>query len=288
MKKKKVKKCNQQSQFKTGSSSFLYKNPDFSRHKPKRIFTGIDIMALTSKRILIPAAVAVICIGLAAGVLYFLSGDENGNMPAREPENLTDTFTFFGLGPSTRLTSEIRDTLEGLLGNGGIETRTTIDLTMGDVADFAANFPRLQSLHQSLNYLPRQRIEHDTIQLTYRYARRQNVPFDRIRLVFWGEQRTPLFFSLYSKRDGADFIESIQKKHGEPVIIGDKAAIPRTLYWQKENALLIISANRNRIGFNEYDFGIYYLDNLTALAETEKMAREAAEREKEKTGELAF
>jgi hypothetical protein len=245
-------------------------------------------MALTFKRILIPAAVAVICIGLAAGILYFLSGDENGSIPAREPENPADTFTFFGLGPSTKLSGGLRDELEALLGDGGVETRTTIDLTMGDVENFAVNFPRLQELHQALNYLPRQRIEHDTVQLTYYYARRKNVPFDRIRLVFSGERQTPLFFSLYSKRDGADFIESIRKKHGDPATIGDEGAVPRSLYWQKENALLIISINWNRIGFNEYDFGIYYLDNLTALAETERLAREAAEREKEKTGELAF
>jgi hypothetical protein len=245
-------------------------------------------MALTSKRVLIPTAAAIICIGLVAGILYVLSGGENERMPARELENQAGTFTFFGLGPATKLSNELRDELESLLGDGGVETRTTIDLTMDDVADFATHFPRLQALHQALNYLPRQRIEHDTVQLTYRYARRQNVPFDRIRLVFSGERETPLFFSLYSKRDGADFIASIQKKHGAPVTIGEEGATPRTLYWRKDNALFIISITRNRIGFNEYNFGIYYLDNLSALAETERIAREAEEREKEKTGELAF
>jgi hypothetical protein len=169
-----------------------------------------------------------------------------------------------------------------------VETRTTIDLTMGDIEDFAGQFPRLHALHQALNNLPRQRVEHDTVRLTYRYARRQNVPFDRIRLVFSGQTKTPLFFSLYSKRDGADFIESIQNKHGEPQIIGDESTAARTLYWQKENELMIIVITRNRTGYNEYNFGIYYLDNLTALADTEKAAREAEEREKGKTGELAF
>ena len=244
-------------------------------------------MTLTSKRVLITVAVAA-GIGLVAGILYFLSRGDSGKTPGLAQENRTDTFTFFGLGPSTKLSNELRDKLEALLGDGSVETSTTIDLTMGGVENFSAHFPRLQTLHQALNYLPRQRVEHDTIQLTYRYARRQNVPFHRIHLIFSGEHETPLFFSLYSKRDGADFIESIQKKHGAPVTIGDEGGSARNLYWQKENALLIISITRNRIGFNEYNFGIYYLDNLTALAETERMAREAVEREKEKTGELAF
>jgi len=244
-------------------------------------------MTLTSKRVLITVAV-VVGIGLVAGALYFLPRGDSGKTPGLAQESRTDTFTFFGLGPSTKLSSELRDELEALLGDGSVETSTTIDLTMGDAESFSAHFPRLQTLHHALNYLPRQRVEHDTIQLTYRYARRQNIPFDRIRLVFSGERETPLFFSLYSKRDGADFIESIQKKHGAPLTIGDEEGNARNLYWQKENALLIISVTRNRIGFNEYNFGIYYLDNLTSLSETEKMAREAAEREKEKTGELAF
>jgi hypothetical protein len=242
-------------------------------------------MVLTSKRVLIPVAL-VIGIGIVAGILYFLSNGEK--TPDQEWENRADTFTFFGLGPSTKISGELRDRLETLLGDGSVETRTTIDLTMGDVEDFVSHFPRLQALHEALNHLPRHRVEHDTIQLTYRYARRQNVPFDRISLVFSGESETPLFFSLYSKRDGADFIETIKTKHGDPVIIGGGEADARALYWQKEDALLIISITRNRIGFDEYNFGIYYLDNLAALAETERLAREAAEREKEKSGELAF
>ena len=84
------------------------------------------------------------------------------------------------------------------------------------------------------------------------------------------------------------FIKKIQQKHGPPQTIGLENSPDRTLYWRKENALLIISIMKNRIGFNEYNFGIYYLDNLATLADAEKKVREHAEREKEKTGELAF
>ena len=245
-------------------------------------------MTLTSKRVPVLIAVVVICIGLVGVSLYFLSDGGGNKTPAPEAENQTNTFTFFGLGPSTKFSDALRRKLDNLLGDGGVETQTTIDLAMDDVENFSAHFPRLQALHEALNYLPRQRVEHDTIQLTYRYARRQSVPFDRIRLVFSGERKTPLFFSLYSKRDGADFIESIRKKHGPPKTIGDANTSARTLYWEKKNAILIISISRNRTGYNEYNFGIYYLDNLTALADREKQAREAAEREKEKTGDLAF
>jgi hypothetical protein len=245
-------------------------------------------MTATSRHLLTLTAVVIIGAGLIGGFLYLRGGESDTDATVTREKNTTDTFTFFGLGPGTTLSNNLQDRLENLLGNGGVETRTTIDLTMDGVTDFAGHFPRLAALHQALNYLPRQRVQHDTTQLTYHYARKQNVPFDRVRLVFWEERDTPLYFSLYAKRDGEDFIQTIREKHGDPQEFGDETQTGRVLYWQKENALLIISITRNRIGFNEYNFGIYYLDNLTALAETEKTAREAAEEEKEKTGELVF
>ena len=245
-------------------------------------------MPLKKKHALILVVCIVLCVGLTGGVLLLRTDGSDGHTPAAIPENATDTFTFFNIGPRTQLTKAVREQLEALLGNEGVETKTTINLTLPGIDNFPEMFPRLQVLHQLLNYLPRQRVEHDTLELTYRYARKKNVPFDRIRLVFSGQHLTPLFFRLYSKRDGADFIDSIQRKYGLPQTIGLKNSPERTLYWRKENALLIISIMKNRIGFNEYNFGIYYLDNLTALADAEKNAREQAEREKEKTGELAF
>ncbi len=243
-------------------------------------------MTQTSKRALFAAAVLII-IGLAGGFLLFRKGPVK-KAPALTAKNQGDSFTFFGLGPETKLSDALRDKLHNLLGDGSVETRTTIDLTLEGVQDFASHFQTLQELNQSLNYRSRQRVEHDTVQLTYRYARKQNVPFDRIRLVFWGDRGVPLFFSLYSKSDGADFIDTIRKKHGAPQVIGDENAAAHTLYWRKENALLIISVAPNRIGVMEYNFGIYYLDNLTALVQTEEKAREAAKKEKGKSGELAF
>jgi len=245
------------------------------------------MMPLKKKHVLILVVCVVLCAGLA-GVLLHRTGGSDADTPAAIPENPTDSFTFFEIGPRTQLTKVVREQLEALLGNYGVETRTTIDLTLPGIDNFPDAFPRLQVLHQLLNYLPRQRVEHDTLQLTYRYARKKNVPFDLIRLVFSGRSLTPLFFRLYSKRDGAEFIEMIQRKYGPPQTIGPENGPARTLYWQKEDALLIISVAKNRIGFNEYHFGIYYLNNLTALTDAEKKAREQAEREKEKTGELAF
>lgn len=246
-------------------------------------------MPLKSKRALILVVCAVVCAGLTTGgILFFRGCGPDGTIPPAIPENPTDTFTFFNIGPRTRLTKAVRDQLESLLGKYGVETKTTIDLTLPGVGKFPETFPRLQALHQLLNYLPRQRVEHDTLQLTYRYAREKNVPFDRIRLVFSEQRLTPLFFSLYSKRDGAEFIETIQNKYGPPQIIGRESGPEQTLFWRKKDALLIISIVKNRSGYNEYNFGIYYLDNLTALADAEKKAREQAEKEKEKTGELAF
>ncbi len=250
--------------------------------------SGNYVMPLKKKHVRILVICVVLCAGLTAGILFLRTCGSNEDISDGIPSPPVNTFTFFDIGPRTRLTEAVREELKSLLGKYGVETKTTIDLTLPGVTNFPEAFPRLQGLHQTFNYLPRQRIEHDTLRLTYRYARKKNVPFDRIRLVFSERHLTPLFISLYSKRDGADFIETIQRKYGSPETIGRSDSPERTLYWQKKDALLIISIVKNRIGFNEYNFGIYYLDNLTALADAEKKAREKAEREKEKTGELAF
>ena len=244
-------------------------------------------MTAKSKYFIYAAVVAALAVLI--GVFFYLRATgPNREAPAGPSPAPSDAFTFFDLGPGTELTKTLRSHLNNIFGRGAVETRTIINLTLSGVENFGEYFPGLQALHESFNYLPRQRVEHDTVQLTYHYARKQNIPFDRIRLVFSGKLRTPLFFSLYSKRDGADFIDTIVKKHGEPRMIGAENAGVRTLYWEKDDALLVISITRNRTGYNEYNFGIYYLDNLAALAETERRAREAAEREKGKTGELAF
>lgn len=245
-------------------------------------------MFLKKKHVLIVLTRAVICAGLTVGILLFHACGSDDKTSTAIPENPADTFTLFNIGPRTRLTKAVREELEALLGNYGVETRTTIDLTLPGVSDFEETFPRLHALHRMFNYLPRQRVEHDTLRLTYQYARKNNVLFDRIRLVFSKRHSTPLFFNLYSKRDGAEFIETIQSKYGPPGTIGREDSPERTLFWRKEDALLIISIMKNRIGFNEYHFGIYYLDNLAALADAGKKAREQAERAKEKTGELVF
>jgi hypothetical protein len=238
--------------------------------------------------ILVPVAAVLLCAGLIGSVVYHRSQKTDEKPSASLPESSPEAFTFFNIGPTTQLTNEIQSYLKDHLGDCGVETKTTIDLKLPDIENYAALFPRLSALNQALNYLPRQRVEHDTLRLTYRYAREKDVPFDVIRLVFSRKQRTPLFFNLYSKRDGAEFIGSIRRKYGVPQTIGQENSPEHALYWRKENALLIISIAKNRIGFNEYHFGIYYLDNIAALAEAEKREREQAEKEKEKTGGLAF
>lgn len=245
-------------------------------------------MSLKKKHVLIVVVCIVLCIVLIGSVLFIRSCGSDPDVPPIPPDIERDTFTFFDIGPHTQLTKAVREKLKTRLGKYGVETQTTIDLVLPGVVNFSKEFPRLHGLNQLLNYLPRQRVEHDTLQLTYRYARKKNVPFDRVRLIFSERHLTPLFFHLYSKRDGADFIHKIEQKHGPPQTIGMENNPAQTLYWQKENALLVISIVKNRIGFNEYNFGIYYLDKLTALADAEKKIREQAEREKEKTGELAF
>ena len=153
-------------------------------------------------------------------LLFFFSCDEKKepaeNQAAQVP---SDSFTFFDLGGQSALSKSVRNDLNQRLGRHAIEHRSIIDLDINFYGFLKKYFPPLYELNQNLNSPPGERIEHNTVKLMYRYARKENVPFDYVELVFSNYSQHPLLFRINFQKDEANIIETLKTKYGEPRLI---------------------------------------------------------------------
>lgn len=232
---------------------------------------------------------------LAGVVLLFFSftltsckdaGDQRTTVVNSPPPS--KGFTFFDLGARSAFSDKIKDALEDNLGPDAYETRTTIDLELHDKGFLATHFPELDALNRQLNYLPGERVEHNTIQLTYRYARRKNAPFDFVRLIFSSDTRTPLFFKIRAKNEGAQVLEKIREKYGPADHRTWADGNGQSHFWKQNGEMLVISETQTRIGTPQYLFGFYFINNIKAMIQKEETRRLQRREAREKTGQTAF
>lgn len=196
------------------------------------------------------------------------------NLIAKE---LPDSFTFFDLGANTRFSSAVRSDLSDRLGSDAIAYRGQIDLTVNSPEFMQTNFPELYALNLQLNYPPRERVEHNTIKLMYRYARKAGVPFPYVEMVFSGYSLRPLYFSIVVSHDGDNVIDALHQKYGPPEEIQGLKSPLKAGFWRKNNDLLLVSVKSDRYGNPEYHIMIYYVNSIEELVNIEK--QEARERE---------
>jgi len=192
-------------------------------------------------------------------------------------KELPDSFTFFDLGSNTRFSGAVRSALSDRLGSDAIAYRGQIDLTVNSPEFMQTSFPELYALNLQLNYPPRERIEHNTIKLMYRYAQRAGVPFTYVEMVFSGYSQRPLYFSINVSHDGDNVIDALHHKYGPPEEIQGLKSPLKAGFWRKNNDLLLVSVNSDRYGNPEYHIMIYYVNSLEELVNIEK--EEARERE---------
>jgi hypothetical protein len=203
-------------------------------------------------------------------------------------ENGSESFTFFELGENTKFSKDVRDNLKDKLGSEAIERWSTIDLAINYTGFLKTHFPELHELNKKLNSPFGERVEHDTIQLTYRHARKKKAPFEYVKLIFSNYNKKPLLFYIKSKKEGSDIIEAIAKKFGQAKTISWDKEEGRSLYWKKNRSILIISISNDRFGNPEYYTTIYYVPNLEKLVIREQNKIKQREEEIKKTGKTAF
>ncbi len=237
-----------------------------------------------------PFKAATLWIALMVWLLPALLSCSDKREPAEKAAlpATTESFTFFDIGRTTKFSDQVRDELGAKLGRDAIERRDILDLEINYQGFLKKYFPALDALNQQLNFPPRERVEHNTVKLMYRYAQKQNVPFDYVELVFSGYTQTPIMFKINFKKDEANIIGTLKKKYGNPKTIDWKENNGQSMYWEKDADFLIASLVPDQFGHHEYQINIYYVDNLKQLIDTERKEKEEKERQREKTGKTAF
>lgn len=197
-------------------------------------------------------------------------------------------FTFFEIGENTQFSNDVREKLREKLGSDAIETWNTLDLSINYNGFLQSYFPELYEINKKLNSPVGERIEHDIIKLTYRYAQTKNVPFDYVELVFSNIDKKPLLFYIKSKNEGPDIVGVVTKKYGKPTSIRWDKKGGQSIYWKKNRSVLIISIVDDRYGNPEYHTNIYYVASLEKLLSIEQAERQHKEDRIKTTGKTAF
>ena len=248
-------------------------------------------MTRSRNTIIFGSAGIVIGVILIFSGIAFIFGGRDKSAPEQEAVGKTVSaagFSFLDLDKQTRFSAGLRNRLRDALGNESIESSTLIDLTTAHRGFLAAHFPDLDALNTQLNSDSGARIEHNIVKLMFRYARRKNLPFDYVELVFSNYTDLPLYFRIRTRGDSPNISATLEEKYGQPDRVIDSGALGSSLAWEKDGDVLIASRVLNRLGVPEYQVMYYYTDHLNDLLATEiklKKERTAASRAR---GKAAF
>ena len=244
---------------------------------------------LKNKKVQISAGIFFV-LGIIVAVVIIFAGNDytTGNSKSALVLKSQEGFTFFDLGVDSELADNMRGELRDKLGSDAIERRSPLDLTINYQGFIQQYFKELDQLNKRLNFPPGERVEHNIIKLMYRYAQRKKVPFKYVELVFSGYTKKPLLFKISSKKEGSLIIETIREKHGEPKTINWEQKEARSLYWEKDKSILVISISKDRYGDPEYHTVIYFTPNIEALLSKEEQVARQREEEIRKKGKTAF
>lgn len=200
----------------------------------------------------------------------------------------SDSFTFFDIGTHTKLTSHVREELGGKLGRDAIERRSIIDLEINYQGFLKKYFPDLDELNQRLNFPPRERVEHNTVKLMYRYAQKKDVPFEYVELVFSDYTKKPVLFKIIFTKDEANIVNTLKTKYGQPEVIDWKEENGKSMSWKKNRDFLIVSLVPDQFGKHEYQIVIYFVENLNQLIDSENKEQAEREQKRVQSGKTAF
>ncbi len=222
--------------------------------------------------------------------LLMLSGCGEKKEPATEQkvQEPSESFTFFELGKNSRFSDSVRKDLNRQLGNDAIAKRSLLDLEINYYGFLQEHFPALHTLNIQLNPPTRARVDHNILKLMYRYARKKNLPFEYVELIFSNYTQLPLLFKINFQEDEANVVQTLKTKYGEPRLIDWKNKNGQSMYWQKNNDVLIVSLVPDQFGKPEYQIRIFFVENIQTLLEQEETEREIKEERRVKSGQKAF
>jgi hypothetical protein len=237
-------------------------------------------MDQTNKRLLIIAGIIFSMLLLSA--TYVLFREEIPNSGSGSNLNPEDAFTFFGVGPNTEINRNLRDELKNTLGSDAIETRTTINLEILYPGFIQEYFPHIHRLNRKLNENVRQRIEHNTIKITFRYIPDKIKSFNYVELLFSNYSRNPLYSKIRAKNDGIEILELLKTRYGDPEKIDWGTPEQWSFFWKNHGDILIFSNKPDKFGNPEYFIMTYYVSNIEDFIEKEQQEKKIQEEEAKK------
>ena len=223
-------------------------------------------------------------------LLLVLSGCGDKKEPAtnQNAQGSSESFTFFELGTSSRFSDSVRKDLKRQLGNDAIAKRSLLDLEINYYGFLQDHFPALLALNSQLNPPTRARVDHNILKLMYRYARKKNLPFDYVELIFSNYSQHPLLFKINFQNDEANVVQTLKTKYGEPRLIDWKNGNGQSMYWQKNNDVLMVSFVPDQFGNPEYQIRIFFVENIQALLAQEMADKAQQELRRTRSGQKAF
>jgi len=232
----------------------------------------------------------IICIYALIGLLS-ISISCGDNRDSAEPAPVTvksESFTFFELGTNTKFTEQTRKDLGKKLGRDAIEGRSILDLDTNYAGFITKYLPKINELNQKINFPPGERVEHNIVKLMYRYARRENTPFDYVALVFSEYTKTPLLFKINFKIDETGIVDTLKSKYGSPQVIEWKEENGKSMVWRKNTDVLLVSLVPDQFGRHGYQIVIYFVQNLKQLIDIEKNEAKREEQQRATSSKTAF
>ena len=236
------------------------------------------------------ASKAAQCITLILSMILIVTACSDSQQPedsAAAPV-LPESFTFFDLGINSRFSEDVRRELGNKLGPDAIEHRSIMDLEFNYNGFLKKYFPALNELNRKLNFPPRERVDHNTVKLMYRYARKKNVPFDYVELVFSNFTGAPLLFRIHFREDDAGIVKTLETKYGQPQVIRWQEENGQSMYWRKNDDILIVSLVPDQFGNPTYQIVIYFVKHLEQLVALEQKERKENSLERTQSGKTAF
>ena len=242
---------------------------------------------ITAKKI----KIAAVGLGIFLVVVLLLIVVKSTDKPATGPSSAnSDTtvrgFTFLELHAGSTLTDRVRKRLGEILGSEAVENKNVVDLEMHYPGFLEKYFPDLNELNKQLNFegSRRIRIEHNTIKLIYRFS----TTFQYVELFFSNYTQKPLLFRIKAKRDGKDYLATLQQKYGEPRTITWQEQKGKSLYWTQDKDVLILSLFADQYGQPQFEIMICHVGNIEDLLAAEKKESDQRKSEKDAAGRKLF
>lgn len=247
------------------------------------------MLSTNKRRVLIGALLAAVIVLILVLVLALTRPQRDIPRSAGTPGETAGTgFNFYTVQRDSVLSRNLRQSLEGQLGQDAISRRAPIDLTVIDLEFTQTAFPEIHRFHMALNPAFGGRREHAVTTLTYRRAEQKGIPFRFIKLVFAQDTGRPLYIVIEPSDDDPTLFDTLSAKHGSPTTVNGAREGDAVLIWRQPDEILAGVSIRRRGGRIDRQLRFYFMANIRKLVEQERAAAEKQRRQADKASRRAF